>query len=168
MLLCDHLNSLDESALRAELTKCCAARGWVDGVTLGRPYFTDEAVLRLATDVWDGLGAEDWLEAFSAHPRIGDVDSLRAKFANTRNWAGNEQAGVSSATEQTLEDLAKLNHEYAERFGYIFIICATGKSADEMLMSLRSRLPNDPETEIKVAAAEQMKITILRLRKLVS
>lgn len=137
-------------------------------MSCGRPYESDDAVFQRAADGWNGLSTEDWLEAFSAHPRIGDIDTLRAKFVNTRNWAGDEQAGVTGSREQTLASLAALNREYAAKFGYIFIICATGKSAEEMLASLASRLTNAPEAEIEIAAAEQLKITQLRLRKLVS
>jgi OHCU decarboxylase len=106
------------------------------------------------------------LAAFAAHPRIGDVDSLRTKFAHTKTWASGEQAGVDAASEDTLIRLADGNDAYFDRFGYIFIVCATGKSADQMLALLEARLPNDAVTELPIAAAEQRKITQLRLQKL--
>ena len=108
----------------------------------------------------------DWLEAFAAHPRIGDLDALRKKFASTANWCAGEQAGVAAADEAVLTALADGNRAYEARFGYIFIVCATGKSAAEMLAILTARLANDPEVELKVATAEQAKITRLRLEKL--
>ena len=96
-----------------------------------------------------GSREADWLEAFAAHPRIGDSDALRARFATTAAWASREQAGALGASEDVLEDLAMGNRQYEERFGFIFIVCATGKTAEEMLELLRQRLANDPEAEIK-------------------
>jgi allantoinase len=164
----EHLNPLAEDALRAELTKCCASERWVDRMVVERPYtINNQFFLRDAADFWWCMDREDWLEAFAAHPKIGDVESLRAKFGNTRGWASGEQAGVAGAAETTLQRLSQLNREYEAKFGYIFIVYATGKTADEMLAILESRLPNDPETELKIAAGEQLKITQLRLQKLV-
>ena len=113
-----------------------------------------------------GLGPADWREAFAHHPRIGDVASLRAKFAATAAWAGEEQRGAAAAGDDTLAALAEGNRAYEERFGYVFIVCATGKSAEEMLALLRARMPHPPEREIEIAAAEQASITRLRLEKL--
>ncbi|HEY2759307.1 MAG TPA: 2-oxo-4-hydroxy-4-carboxy-5-ureidoimidazoline decarboxylase [Pirellulales bacterium] len=160
------LNDLDEGALQTALMKCCAAKFWVEAMIAKRPFSSDQALVNFASAAWWKLDRADWLEAFSAHPKIGDVDSLRAKFGNTRGWASGEQAGVAVASEATLQRLAELNRRYEERFGYIFIVCATGKTADEMLAILESRLTNDPESELKVAASEQLKITLLRLQKL--
>jgi 2-oxo-4-hydroxy-4-carboxy-5-ureidoimidazoline decarboxylase len=166
MSLAEFLNRLDEAAAREALTRCCAAHAWVDGMLKSRPFADDAAVLVAAEEIWWKLKRDDWLQAFAAHPRIGDLDSLRAKFADTRRWAGGEQSGVAGAAEATLASLATLNEEYAARFGYLFIVCATGKSADEMLALLAARLPNTPDAELPVAAAEQLKITRLRLQKL--
>ena len=166
MSIAEYLNNLEVEPLRSALIKCCASRRWVDQMIAARPFGNDSLVLEAAASNWWNLDCEDWLEAFAAHPKIGDVDSLRAKFANTRAWAGGEQAGVAAASEATLHKLAELNREYETRFGYIFIVCATGKSADEMLAILESRLPNDPQTELGIAAGEQLKITKLRLKKL--
>ena len=110
-----------------------------------------------------GLAERDWLEAFAHHPKIGDLDSLESKFRATADLASNEQRGVRAASTPTLEQLRSANLEYERRFGYIFIVCATGKSAPEMLQLLRERLTNDAETELRQAAAEQSKITRLRL-----
>jgi 2-oxo-4-hydroxy-4-carboxy-5-ureidoimidazoline decarboxylase len=106
------------------------------------------------------------LEAFEQHPKIGDINSLKKQYANTVAWASNEQAGVDAASDEVLQALAKGNDDYERKFGYIFIVCATGKSAGEMLELLQSRLTNDPESEIKIGAEEQNKITKLRLEKL--
>jgi OHCU decarboxylase len=168
MSLAEHLNQLDDAELESSLTKCCAARAWVAAMAGQRPFADDEAVLQAATSIWWKLAEHDWLEAFAAHPQIGDLASLRARFADTRAWAGGEQAGVAVAADETLQQLAELNREYLARFGYIFIVCATGKSADEMLVILRQRLASAPQAELPIAAGEQLKITLLRLRKLVA
>ena len=111
---------------------------------------------------------DDYLEAFEGHPRIGDVESLAKKYANTKGWAGGEQKGLESADREVLQRLAKGNADYEAKFGHIFIVCATGKSAAEMLALLEARMPNDPKTEVMVAAEEQNKITRLRLKKLLA
>ena len=162
----DQLNRLDEAAARAALERCCGARRWVERVCAARPWHDGAALVAAAERAFEGLERADWLEAFAHHPRIGDVASLRAKYASTAAWAGEEQRGAAAAGESTLAALAEGNRAYEERFGYIFIVCATGKSADEMLALLRARLPNPPEREIRIAAEEQMKITRLRLAKL--
>ena len=159
------INSPDHAAARDALARCCGSRRWVDAMATHRPFHNLDAVVRAAAEVWDSLGKQDWLEAFSHHPRIGEK-ALREKFAATANWATGEQAGMTTASDDVIRALADGNDRYFDKFGYIFIVCATGKSAPEMLDILRSRLPNDPETEIRVAAAEQKKITEIRLRKL--
>lgn len=133
---------------------------------LHRPLTNRENLLSVADEVWQNLTVSDWKEAFTHHPKIGDVDSLRMKFAKTSTWAEGEQSGVKSANDDVLAKLAEGNRLYEEKFGYIFIVCATGKSAGEMLQVLQLRLGNKPETEIHIAAAEQAKITRLRLEKL--
>ena len=160
------LNHLDYDSLKATLTQCCAAQGWVHAMINARPYVDDAAVMKQAVEVWERLQPADWLEAFLAHPKIGDVDSLRAKYASTRDWASNEQAGVNAASVNVLRRLSELNREYEAKFGYIFIVCATGKAAEEMLAILESRLPSEPSIELRTAAQEQLKITLIRLQKL--
>ena len=130
------------------------------------PFENTEQLFGEAERIWERCSESDWREAFTHHPKIGDINSLRAKFANTKTWAAGEQAGVSSASQPVLEDLAEGNRQYEEKFGYIFIICATGKSAGDMLDSLNARLPHLPETEIWIAMREQGKITKIRLEKL--
>jgi OHCU decarboxylase len=160
------LNSLDADSARTALADCCAARAWVDGMLARRPFANDDAVMAAAAKVAHTLSEADWLEAFAAHPLIGDVESLREKYAATKQLAAGEQAGVTGADDALLAELAALNREYRERFGFIFIVFATGKTADEMLATLKSRINNTREEELKNAAGEQLKITQLRLTKL--
>ncbi|HEY2882476.1 MAG TPA: 2-oxo-4-hydroxy-4-carboxy-5-ureidoimidazoline decarboxylase [Pirellulales bacterium] len=168
MAIAEILNRLDDQLLPAALTKCCASRRWVETMAAARPFADDEAVLQTAATIWNRLPSADWREAFAAHPKIGDLESLRAKFGNTRDWASGEQSGVASAAENTIQRLAELNRDYEAKFGYIFIVCAIGKTAEEMLAILQQRLPNDLEHELAIAATEQLKITLLRLQKLSS
>lgn len=162
------LNVLSNGNAIEEFTRCCGSMQWVQHMLARRPFISVEAMLNVADEIWWSLTEADWKEAFSHHPRIGDVDALRTKFATTAHWASSEQAGTKRASEGTLAALAEGNSQYEEKFGYIFIVCATGKSAEEMLAILNSRLPNAPNIEIRIAAAEQARITRLRLEKLVA
>jgi 2-oxo-4-hydroxy-4-carboxy-5-ureidoimidazoline decarboxylase len=133
------------------------------------PFVPAEDLVELLEDAeeqWWLCTEADWKEAFEHHPKIGDLESLQKKFEETAEWAENEQGGVNSASPATIKALAESNRSYEAKFGYIFIVCATGKSAEEMLGILQSRLQNDPEEEIKIAADEQNKITKLRIEKL--
>ena len=129
-----------------------------------RPFGSQDALLAAARDEWFALSEHDWLEAFSHHPRIGDRASLAARFPATHDLSAQEQSGVASASARVIDALADANQTYLDRFGFIFIVCATGKSAEEMLALLRARLPNDRATELRNAAEEQAKITALRLQ----
>lgn len=131
-----------------------------------RPFESDEALLHSADAAFSSMNKDDWLAAFAAHPKIGDINSLRQKYGNTKEWAQNEQSGVAGTSLQVLERLAAGNTAYEERFGYIFIVCATGRSAVEMLEILNGRIDNDAEQEFGIAAEEQKKITKIRLEKL--
>lgn len=134
-----------------------------------RPFADETALFASAADVWNALGAEDWLEAFRAHPRIGDRMERAGEAEpapRAGRWSAAEQSGASAAGVDEREDLRSLNDEYERRFGRTFIVCATGKSAGEMLALLQARMGNDPETELQMAAAEQQAITAIRLRKL--
>ncbi len=131
-----------------------------------RPFGSHEALLAAAREDWSALSADDWREAFGHHPKIGDRDALRARFAATRHLAAAEQAGVDSASDAVLDALAAGNREYEAKFGFIFIVCATGRAADEMLTLLRDRLANEPGQEIRIAAEEQARITAIRLERL--
>jgi 2-oxo-4-hydroxy-4-carboxy-5-ureidoimidazoline decarboxylase len=162
----DQLNRLPRDAARAALERCCGAGAWVERMCAARPFADAAALLDRADREWRALGPGAWREAFAHHPRIGDVDALRKRFASTAAWAADEQRGAAAASEATLAALAEGNRRYEERFGFIFIVCATGKDAGEMRELLERRLDNDRETEIRIAAEEQMKITRLRLQKL--
>ena len=164
----DELNALPEPRAREELARCCGSSRWVDIMAKCRPFKDRDAVDKNCEATWTALLPRDWLEAFLEHPRIGGKDALREKFAATKDWAQGEQAAVSKAGEAVLDALEKGNAEYEDKFGFIFIVCATGKSAAEMLALLEARLPNDQSTEMKNAAAEQAKITKIRLEKLLS
>ena len=129
-------------------------------MTARRPYASVRQLLEQADRVWSQVTVEDWLDAFRAHPRIGESSESK--------WSEQEQAGARSAASATLTELAAANRSYDERFGFIFIICAGGRSADEMLAALRARLNNDRETELKNAAEQQKLITRLRLLKLLA
>ena len=160
------LNAMPPADALAAFLRCCGSRRWTDAMTARRPFASADDLYTAADEVWAGLGRDDWLEAFAAHPRIGDLDALRKKFAPTAAWCAGEQSGVADAGDTVLRELAAGNRDYEAKFGYIFIVCATGKSAAEMLAILKVRLPNDPAAELRVAAAEQSKITRLRLEKL--
>jgi 2-oxo-4-hydroxy-4-carboxy-5-ureidoimidazoline decarboxylase len=160
------LNTLPREQLKAELAKCCGSPAWVDKML---PFFPADDLVELLEDAeeqWFLCTPEDWKEAFAHHPKIGDTESLKKKFASTAQWASGEQSGVSNASPEIIEALAEGNRLYEEKFGYIFIVCATGKPAAEMLALLQERLSNDPGVEIEIAADEQNKITKLRLEKL--
>jgi allantoicase len=163
----ERLNGASEAAAREALLRCCGATRWVDALLAARPFASADALFQAATTAWRSLQPDDYLEAFSHHPEIGaDLEELRRKFASTADLSQSEQAGVASASEDTLLTLRRQNQAYRARFGYPFIVCATGKSGQEMLALLERRLGNSPEVEIGVAASEQERITQLRLEKL--
>ena len=159
-MILPELNALSLEDAQAELLRCCGSRVWAKRMEAARPFENITAMNSAAEDVWWDLQPADWLEAFRAHPKIGER-------ANNSGWAAQEQARVSSAPDATVAGLALGNKQYLAKFGYIFIVCATGKSGEEMLGILNSRLPNNPEDELRIAAAEQSKITRIRLAKLV-
>jgi 2-oxo-4-hydroxy-4-carboxy-5-ureidoimidazoline decarboxylase len=163
-----HLDGLAEGEALAAFMRCCGSRRWAETMARGRPYRDAAALLAAAERAFAPLSRGDWLAAFSHHPRIGERAALAERFPATADWSASEQGGVTGAGEDVLEALIQANREYEERFGYIFIVCATGKSAAEMLGLLRERLPHEPEAELEIAAAEQRKITAIRLRKLLS
>ncbi|MGQ0738957.1 MAG: 2-oxo-4-hydroxy-4-carboxy-5-ureidoimidazoline decarboxylase [Bacteroidota bacterium] len=164
----EELNTISQPQLREELLKCCGSSTWAKMMMAYFPADNLEELLEHAEEMWYECSTDDWKEAFAHHPKIGDAGSLPEKFASTAAWASGEQSGVNAASEETIETLATGNKNYEAKFGYIFIVCATGKSAEEMLGILRLRLPNSPEEEIKIAAAEQNKITKLRIEKLLN
>ncbi len=151
----------DLSVTKDALFACCGSQKWVNYVINSGKTRTEYELVEICTDVWYNLcDKSDYLESFTHHPEIGDFNSLKEKFA------GKEQAGITEATRETIELLSQANTDYKAKFGFIFIVCATGKSAQEMLQLLLNRLQNNVEDEIAVAMGEQMKITIIRLQKL--
>jgi len=162
----DRLNALPAAEAEAELLACCGSRRWAREMAARRPYADAEALLVVAEAVWWLLSAEDWHEAFRAHPRIGERKAAPAQTARAAGWSAQEQSAAASAAAEVAEALAEGNRAYEARFGHIYIVCATGKTAEEMLAILRARLADDPATELRAAAAEQAKITRLRLEKL--
>ncbi len=152
------INATNPQRLEAHLLACCGSTAWAHEVAARRPFRDPDHLAAVADEVWNGLSADDHLEAFAAHPRIGE--------RSTERWSSQEQAGAASAEDAALQALADGNREYEERFDHVFLICATGKTADEMLGALRERMDNDPQTERQVAAEEQRQITRLRLDKL--
>lgn len=162
------IDDLAEPEALAAFLRCCGSRRWAETMLRGRPYLDEPALLAAAESAFAPLERSDWLEAFSHHPRIGDRGSLAERFPQTAGWSASEQGGVAGAGEDVLGALLRANREYEARFGHIFIVCATGKSAGEMLGLLRLRLPNPPDMELEIAAAEQRKITAIRLQKLLA
>ena len=160
------LNGLDSSEAAAQFNLCCGATNWIKMMNQSRPFQNKNEVYQQAESIWLSLSSEDWLEAFTHHPKIGNINSLRKKFQNTKSISKNEQSGVNNATESTLKNLAESNQLYEDKFGFIFIVCATGKSSDEMLALIKMRLNNNAKIEMQNAAKEQNKITQLRLKTL--
>jgi OHCU decarboxylase len=164
----ESLNAMSATEASREFLKCCGSLRWANWMTELRPYKSLEELTRAATDLWWALADSDWLEAFRSHPKIGEKKATADVPTQSQKWSGQEQSGVRDANQDTIDSLAQLNREYEEKFGFIFIVCATGKSAGEMLAILRERLPNEIHTELPIAAAQQAKITELRLKKLVN
>jgi hydroxyisourate hydrolase len=189
----DAFNALDAESAAAELRRCCGSTRWVESMTRARPFPSAEAMADIGDAVWMSLNSADWLEAFAAHPRIGETKPLESaapawpklrvagaseggpvstKLRVVRPgegapaWEAQEQSGTKSATEKVKERLAARNHQYEARFGYIFIVCATGKTAEQMLAMVEDRLQNDSHEELRIAVEEQRQITRLRIGKL--
>lgn len=160
------LNHLPDADAEAAFRRCCGAERWTHAMVARRPFASPAALFAVSDEIWWKLSEDDWREAFAHHPRIGDKEALRAKYAG--RWSEGEQAEAAGATDAVLDALAEGNLAYEARFGHIFIVCATGKTAAEMLALLRARLPNAPDAELRIAAEEQRKITRLRLEKLLT
>ena len=152
------LNALPVDEARRVLETCCGSQRWSAAVAARRPFESVDQLQAIADEEWRRLKYHDWIEAFSHHPRIGD-----RKATGT---AANEQAGTASAPAPMLRELERLNRLYEEKFGYVFLIFASGKSAEEMLDALEHRILNREDVEMQNAVNEQAKITRLRLSKL--
>jgi allantoicase len=160
------LNAMDEREIRPMLADFCAAPAWIERMAASRPFAAPAAVLAASDAAADATGPDDWREAFRHHPRIGEGAAERLQSDAAKALSVQEQAAAQDAPAAEREALAKGNRAYQDRFGYIFIVCAAGRTSAEILATLRDRLKNDPETELRVAAAEQRRITQLRLEKL--
>jgi OHCU decarboxylase len=160
------LNLLETREAENELLKCCGSKEWARLVMAGQPFESVDDLITRADRVWWSLEPRDWLEAFHSHPKIGEKKAASAVAGEAQRWSEDEQSGIRSSAPETMAALAKLNSVYEEKFGYIFIVCASGKSSEEMLAILRARLENPAGQELRIAAAEQAKITRLRLGKL--
>ena len=160
-------NSLPSAEAETELLKCCGSKEWARRTIAARPFANFDELNETAEQAWWSLASSDWLEAFHSHPKIGEKKAAAATSDQSKRWSEAEQAAINTAAEETLMELANLNRKYEEKFGYIFIVCATGKSSDEMLAILRARLENLADQELRNAAAEQARITQLRLKKLI-
>ena len=160
------LNELSLKRAEATFLDCCGSSEWARRMAAGRPYPMLESLFRTAETVWFGLSPVDWLEAFAAHPKIGSRKAAPSQRKRAVKWSSGEQSGIDGAGDSVREPLAEANSLYLGKFGFIFIVCATGKSADEMLAICKARLGNSAATELKIAAEEQLIITEIRLNKL--
>jgi OHCU decarboxylase len=163
----DRLNSLSPQEAELEFLKCCGSTNWARRMVEERPFADIAELLGKADDHWESLTGDDWLDAFRRHPKIGEQKAEQTQSETARTWSEQEQAGTGGSALETMQALADSNREYERKFGHIFIVCASGKTADEMLSILRDRLNNDSDSELRIAAEEQRKITQLRLGKLV-
>jgi 2-oxo-4-hydroxy-4-carboxy-5-ureidoimidazoline decarboxylase len=161
------LNATADDEAKAMLLRCCGSSRWVQGMLERRPFATHEALASAADEVWARLSRQDYLEAFGHHPRIGrQIGAPAGVQRATADWSREEQAASSGADASTAEALRRANDAYERRFGFVFLICATGKTAPQVLSALETRIGNDAETELRIAAAEQANITRMRLEKL--
>ncbi|RKE98398.1 2-oxo-4-hydroxy-4-carboxy-5-ureidoimidazoline decarboxylase [Ichthyenterobacterium magnum] len=162
------LNNLSEKEAFTQLEQCCVSKTWVNKMIASRPFSSENELIKKAASIWyNDCSVEDYKEAFTGHPKIGNVESLKEKFVHTAEWAGNEQSKVAEANIKTIEALAKVNELYEDKFDYIFIVSANDKSASDMLAIAYSRLSHNADDELFVAMNEQHKITVIRLAKLI-
>lgn len=160
----DEFNAVPAAEAEQALLDCCGSTGWASRLAAERPFASLKDLCDAADSAWRNLEVAGWLEAFGRHPQIGERAAGGSE--SSRRWAEGEQTGARIATETVKARLARGNQSYREKFGYIFIVCASGKSAEEMLALLEQRLQNDPADELKIAAEQQNLITRLRLEKL--
>jgi len=164
----ERLNALPHEQAVVQLLQCCGSHDWAERMAASRPFDDLEALYDTGDRIWRTLPRDAVREAFDAHPRIGERKAAAAQTLTETRWSAGEQAGMQRADESIAAEIARLQRAYEQRFGHIFLICAAGRSAEEMLASLRSRMHNDMDAELAVAAEEQRRITRLRLEKLVS
>ncbi|WP_369856497.1 2-oxo-4-hydroxy-4-carboxy-5-ureidoimidazoline decarboxylase [Candidatus Thalassolituus haligoni] len=162
----EQLNQLPADEAATAFAQCCVSQRWIQQMVAARPFLSAEQLQQQAENFWQALAEADYLEAFEGHPKIGDISSLQQKYASTKALAAGEQSSVNAANDAIINALAEGNQSYEQRYGFIFIVCATGKSAAEMLALLQARLSNNRATEVQNAADEQAKITRIRINKL--
>ena len=162
----EKLNTSARDEAVSELLKCCGSARWAERMVNARPFHDLESLLRASDRNWLALDASDWLEAFGHHPKIGEKKAAQQVSEDARRWSEEEQSGTRASAEEVMLELVAANREYERRFGFIFIVCATGKTTQEMLSLLKERLKNDTDRELHIAAEEQRRITNLRLKKL--
>ena len=162
----EELNALLPDRALDAFRSCCGASRWMMGMVAGIPYSSRDAVFAAADAVWAKLEPDDWREAFTHHPRIGERLRVAKQESQAAQWSADEQQNVSNAAAAVRAELDAVNREYEARFGFIYIVCASDRSAEELLAFARERMQNSLETELRVAAEEQRKITKLRLEKL--
>jgi OHCU decarboxylase len=160
------LNEMPADEAESVFRDCCGSAAWARAMAEARPFPMLESLFEKARRIWFSLPHADWLEAFACHPKIGSKETAPKQQLKSAEWSGSEQSGMDNAADATRSQLAEANRLYEEKFGFIFIVCATGKSADEMLAICRARLGNSAKTEMALAAEEQRKITEIRLNKL--
>jgi 2-oxo-4-hydroxy-4-carboxy-5-ureidoimidazoline decarboxylase len=158
-------HTMSPQAAATEILSCCGSPAWAAGVAAKRPYTSEESLFAAADECWLSLPEADWLEAFRSHPRIGEKHAQNTTTATFAAWSRSEQSQVQEADAAILLRMQKGQREYEERFGRIFIVCASQKQPAELLAILEHRLNNDPTRELVVSAAQQQQIMQLRLRK---
>ena len=158
-------NRLPPNEAEYEILPCCGSRGWAQRMAVRRPIAGEAELLAAAGEEWRNLGERDWNEAFRSHPRIGETRAALTAHAQSAEWSAQEQRDAAAAGDGVKNALAEANREYEERFKRIFIVCASGKTAPEILAILKRRLQNDPETELREAVEQQQQIIELRIRK---
>jgi 2-oxo-4-hydroxy-4-carboxy-5-ureidoimidazoline decarboxylase len=164
----ERVNRLQVEDARKALLDCCGSIAWADQMISKRPFVDDAKLFESADKIWTHLDQKEWLRAIRHHPPIGSKRGKSKQSGIARNWSAGEQSAARESSPDTLAVLAAANQAYQATFGYVFLICATGKTGDDILQSLHQRLANDPETELYVAAEEMRKIVRLRLEKLVN
>jgi OHCU decarboxylase len=164
----DRLNALPPLQVAEQLRACCGSSRWVEAMLVRRPFENIADLLAAADEAWRATGPEDWDEAFAHHPRIGARHAAAPVSATALTWSAGEQGTAAGAGAPALAALAEANEAYERRFGWIYIVCAAGRSAEEMLADITVRMKNDSERERAVAAEEQRKIMRLRLQTLIA
>jgi len=162
----EKLNQLPHKTAEANFLNCCGSQTWARKMTEARPFADVAVLIKQAEQIWLNLDMQEWLEAFAAHPKIGVRKAIPHQSAQSAEWSNAEQFGTQTATDSLQDELEKANRLYEEKFGFIFIVCATGKSVEEMLKLCRRRLNNNADSEVRIAADEQRKITQIRLKKM--